>query len=148
MKIVSWNCNGKFREKYKLIRKLNADIFIIQECEKPELISDMEYNEFAIRHLWTGEKTCKGLGIFFSKNIESYELNDWKKYCLRDFISCKINNKINLVGVWAKKPYIEEYYMYQEINISNYDSNTIIMGDFNSNAIWDKKHNSIETMVW
>lgn len=33
MKIVSWNANGKFREKYKAILELDADIYVIQECE-------------------------------------------------------------------------------------------------------------------
>lgn len=41
----------------------------------------------------------------------------------------------------AGKPYIEEYYVYQQINIDNYDDNTILIGDFNSNVRWDKKHN-------
>ena len=33
MKIISWNANCKFREKYKDIAKLEADIYVIQECE-------------------------------------------------------------------------------------------------------------------
>lgn len=35
MRIVSWNCNGKFREKYRYLLKLQADILVIQECENP-----------------------------------------------------------------------------------------------------------------
>ena len=27
MKIVSWDCNGKFREKFKYILETNADIY-------------------------------------------------------------------------------------------------------------------------
>lgn len=52
----------------------------------------------------------------------------------------KINGKYDLVGVWACSPYIEEYYVYQSINIDKYTENTILIGDFNSNAIWDRKH--------
>lgn len=32
MKIVSWNCNGKFREKFSVLQKLDADIYVVQEC--------------------------------------------------------------------------------------------------------------------
>ena len=29
MKILSWNCNCKFREKFKEIIKYNADVYVI-----------------------------------------------------------------------------------------------------------------------
>lgn len=41
MKIVSWNCNGSFRETIKSILDkdtktyLDADIYVICECENP-----------------------------------------------------------------------------------------------------------------
>lgn len=59
---------------------------------------------------------------------------------MRNFISVKINNSFDLLAVWACKPYIEEYYIYQSINICNYNDRTIIIGDFNSNKIWDNNH--------
>lgn len=139
MKIVSWNCNGKFREKYKFISKLDAEIYIIQECENPSIYVDTDYSRFATNYLWTGENDKKGLGIFAKNNVDIKD-NHWETYCLRNFISVKINNDFDLVGVWACKPYIEEYYIYQNINLCNINKNTIIIGDFNSNQIWDNQH--------
>ena len=43
MKILSWNCNCRFRDKYHLLDKYNADILIIQECENPQHSSNSEY---------------------------------------------------------------------------------------------------------
>ena len=138
MKIVSWNCRGKFREKYQLVKSLEADIYVIQECENPEKYPD-QYNDFGLKFYWCGESDSKGLGIFLNPCIKAVP-NNWKSYCLRNFISLRIDDKFNLVGVWACSPYIEEYFIYQTINIEKYDSETVVIGDFNSNAIWDKSH--------
>lgn len=139
MKIISWNCNGKFREKFKVISKENADLYIIQECENPNQSENSEYKNFAKNCFWVGDIGYKGLGIFSKENIKLTK-NDWKTYCLKNFISVSVNNEFDLVGVWACERYIEEYYLYQNINIENYNDNTIIIGDFNSNKYWDKKH--------
>lgn len=139
MQIVSWNCNGKFREKFKNIQKINADIYVIQECENPKKYIESEYSNFAKNYIWVGEKENKGLGIFAGEQVK-IDKNNWKTYCLRNFLSVKINDKFDLVGVWACDPYIEEYYLYQCINMENYNNKTIIIGDFNSNSLWDKKH--------
>ena len=79
MKIVSWNCTGKFREKFKYILETNADIYIIQECENPEFYNDTEYKDFAINYIWQGENKNKGLGIFAKENI-SLNKNNWNSY--------------------------------------------------------------------
>ena len=139
MKIVSWNCNGKFREKFQDILELDADIYVIQECENPAESSCVEYTNFAQNYLWIGEQKSKGLGVFARDSVRIKE-NYWEKFCLRNFLSVNVNNCFDLVAVWACSPYIEEYYIYQSINIVYYNDNTIIIGDFNSNAIWDKKH--------
>lgn len=36
MRIVSLNCNGKFRAKFQEIAKLCTGIRVIQECENPD----------------------------------------------------------------------------------------------------------------
>lgn len=139
MKIVSWNCNCKFREKFKEVIKCDVDIYVVQECEDPSRTLSKEYKEFATNYIWIGENKNKGLGIFAKSDIK-LEKNNWATYCLRHFCSVRINDKFDLVAVWACEPYIEEYYIYQNININNYNLNTVIIGDFNSNQIWDKKH--------
>lgn len=139
MRIVSWNCNGKFRKKFRDMLALNADIYVIQECENPAESTSIAYKAFAQNYLWTAEHQNKGLGVFAKEGICLTE-NNWPKYCLRNFLSIRVNNIFDLVAVWACKPYIEEYYIYQSINISNYNENTIIIGDFNSKTVWDKKH--------
>ncbi len=139
MKIVSWNCNGKFREKYKYIQELDADIYVIQECENPALTNNKGYKQFAHHYLWQGETKNKGLGIF-AKSTVSLQDNQWPNHYLRDYISARVNNQFNLLAIWAKKPYIENYCVYQSINIDQYQEDMIIIGDLNSNQRWDKKH--------
>lgn len=141
MKIVSWNCNGAFRKKYETLDKIyDADIYVIQECENPELSKDEGYIKFGKNGLWQGYKN-KGLGIFAKDNI-TLEPAKWSTYGLQYFIPCKVNNKFNLLGVWACGKYIEEFYVFLQIYKEKYEdfSNTVIRGDFNSNSIWDKQH--------
>lgn len=141
MKIVSWNCCQKFREKYKIIQKYNADIYIIQECEDPNLTKTAGYKEFSKNSIWIGTNKNKGLGIFAKDTIDIKQLN-WESNTLRHFLPIRVDNTFNLIGVWACIPYIDEYSKYQQMNINHYDKHTIIFGDFNSNAIWDKKHSN------
>ena len=138
MKIVSWNCNGKFREKFQYIQYLDADIYIIQECENPQKYPNTNYSFFAQNHIWIGENENRGLGIFAKKDVKVTN-NEWSSFCLRHFLSVRINDEFDILGVWACKPYIEEFYVYQSINFDKFSPNMLIIGDFNSNAIWDKK---------
>lgn len=141
MKIISWNACGKFRDKYKYVEDLDADLFVIQECENPELSKSLSYKTFAKNHIWVGTNKNKGLGIFAKDNI-LIEDNKWESYCLRNFVSIKINNSFDLLAVWACERHIEEYYIYQSIHKEKFTKNMIIIGDFNSNSIWDNKHHN------
>jgi len=136
VKIVSWNCNGKFRDKFDKIALFDADIYVIQECENPKQSNNNNYISFSNNYLWYGENKNKGLGIFAKRHIKIVD-NKWESYGLKSYISCKVNNSFNLLAVWACKPYIEGYLTYQTQNLNLFDSNMIIIGDFNSNAIWD-----------
>ena len=78
MKIISWNCNGKFREKFRLISEENADIYVIQECEN-SLKYPKDFTSFYTNYTWYGENNSKGLGIFVKDGIDMKE-NNWPFY--------------------------------------------------------------------
>lgn len=105
--------------------------------ENPQNYIGTSYSNFARNYIWNGENKNKGLGIFARQDI-SIENNGWDAYCLRNFLSVKVNRDFDLIGVWACKPYIEEYYAYQSRHIEKFNDKTVIIGDFNSNKIWDK----------
>ena len=93
MKIVSWNCNGAFRKKYSILfEKIPADIYVIQECENPEKISNNKDKEFltSFNYRWIGENKNKGLAVFSKISIDFEEQNS---YYLRYFIPFKVNTK-------------------------------------------------------
>ena len=59
MRVISWNCNLKFKEKFELVSSYNPDICFIQECEK---LSDDFFPDYD--YFWTGRNEKKGLGIW------------------------------------------------------------------------------------
>lgn len=153
MKIISWNAQGKFREKFPEVRKLAGDIYVIQECENPLHCRNKVYREFAGGGLWWGDNPNKGLGIFVTPHIHITD-NKWEPICLRQFACVRVNDDFDLLAVWAKIRYIEEYYIYHHLHAEKYHSRMIVMGDFNSNQQWDRKsgrgqrnHSSVVQML-
>lgn len=146
MKIVSWNCNGALRNKYEHLSDLNADLYIIQECENPELAKHQHYSAWAGNYLWKGDNKNKGLGIF-AKNNTSIEALNWsdtyKDHEVKYFLPCLVNNDFQLLSVWTSKNkspnfgYIGQLWKYLEINKHKFNK-IVVAGDFNSNSIWDE----------
>ncbi len=140
MKIISWNCNGKFREKFNEIIKEYADIYVIQECENPAESKSEDYNEFAgDNYFWVGDIHYKGLGIFANENVKLKKYSGLNEE-FKNFICLNVNDSFNLLGVWAMPKYVEMIHDYFDANEHVFDDNLIMCGDFNSNSIWDKQH--------
>lgn len=146
MRIITWNCNGAFRKKFGEIQALNADIYIIQECENPAETKMQEYKDWASNHIWIGDNKNKGLGIFARNGVDIVRLN-WsdifKDHRVKYFLPCRVDNKFDLVGIWTHKNkspnfgYIGQLWKYLQVNKSKLN-HTILAGDFNSNKIWDQ----------
>lgn len=144
MRIVSWNCNGGLRKKLEKLLSLEADIHIIQECEDPQHCVDKKYRAFAENFLWVGKTKHKGLGIFARKDLKLSALG-WESGNLELFLPCTIDNRITLLAVWTRQAnsptfqYIGQAWKYLQEHKSKLPlTRTIIGGDFNSNACWDK----------
>lgn len=140
MRIISWNANGKFREKFPFILNEDADIYVIQECENPEISNSDEYIEFASNYYWVGENQYYGLGIFAKNNVK-LELMDLDAKGLRYFIPVNVNDDFNLLGVWINPDmdgtktsyYPKEITKYYEEHKDSgfFNEDMIICGDFN-----------------
>lgn len=146
MKIVSWNCNGALRKKLDSLKVLNGDIYIIQECEDPDRSNDFKYKEWAKYFCWIGARKDRGLGIFSKVDLGLKDLN-WVANGFESFLPCSTNLGFNILGVWTKnnqirsQAYIGQLWNYLKLN-EKYLGNSayIISGDFNSNAIWNKRY--------
>ena len=137
MKIVSWNCASKFREKYTSIIEEDADIYVICECEDPARAKVKEYVEFAgDNYFWTGDLHYKGLGIFAKDNVKLEKLEEFCDTPFKNFIALRVNDSFNLLGVWAMPKYVEMIHDYFDTNSDLFNEDLIMCGDFNSNAIW------------
>lgn len=140
MKIVTWNCNGAFRRKYERISALNADVYVIQECENPAT-SSTDYQDWAGRYIWTGKSGKKGIGVFVKNGLDVTLMN-WPNFELEQFLPVRIDN-ITLLAVWTKNSssmgYIGQLWQYLQHNLKKFNQDTIICGDLNSNKIWDKR---------
>jgi exonuclease III len=162
MKIVSWNCNGGLRNKLKEIDTLNADVLVVQECEDPQFYK--EYKEWAGRYyIWKGRSKNKGLGIFPKRGARIQTLPwtgqfsisglssihksiSWTTSELKEFIPLTINGALTVLAVWTKGSrddvfgYIGQLWKYIQIHRAELSGpGTIVIGDFNSNSIWDRK---------
>ena len=140
MKIISWNCNGKFREKFKEIIEEDADIYIIQECENPSESKSKDYREFVgENYFWKGNIHYKGLGIFAKEDIK-LEIISGLNEDFDHFIALRVNDSFNLLGLWAMPKYVEMIHDYFDVNQDLFDEDLVMCGDFNSNVIWNNEH--------
>ena len=149
MRIITWNCNMAFRKKADIILRNKPDILIVPECEHPDKLVYPLDTPKPNETLWFGENQNKGLAIF-SYSGYHFKVLEVHNQALKMIIPIAITGgqyDFNLFAIWANNPSDKEgQYIEQVWKAIHYydnlltDANAILVGDFNSNKIWDRKH--------
>lgn len=142
MKLVTWNCNLKLKDKFEFLQALKPDIAVVQECESlPE-----SFFPGATYH-WVGKDQKKGLCVI--DFTCSSEIDQIYKENLAFFLPINLKpGRQKLLATWAfnhraASRYGGEYVgepLYAFSHYQNWlnDGDLIVAGDFNNSVVWDK----------
>lgn len=147
MKLITWNCNRAYRKKAKLVLKYDPDIVVIPECEHPDKLKFEKDIKQPGDVVWFGNNHHQGLGIvsYSDYKIQLSRIHNPEFRIVLPLIVSNNKNRFLLFAVWANNPDDKpNQYVGQVWKAINFYSKqlkskkTILVGDFNSNAIWDK----------
>jgi exonuclease III len=139
MRLVTWNCGaGALEKKLPHLEELAADVCVLQECSAPRAPVK--------RARWAGDRGKKGVALVAS--------GEWRIRSRR--VRASVPNYIvpfdvdgpasfTVLAVWSKPhrrfPYVEGIHEAVRIYRTLIASRpTAVLGDFNSNPIWDHQH--------
>ena len=138
-----------FRKKAEFILTLKPDILIIPECEHPDKLKFDPKIPLPTDMLWFGTNKNKGLGVFSYTGFKLKLLHNHNPE-LKMIIPIAVTGdyfKFTLYAIWANNPtdpdgqYVEQVWKaihYYDKKLRN--KQTMLVGDFNSNTIWDRKY--------
>ncbi len=148
MRIITWNCNMAFRKKAELLHNYKPDLLVIPECEHHDKIDFHGNNPEPHDRLWFGSNQNKGLGIF---SYNGYKMKVHSRHWpeLRTIIPISVSRpegtRFTLFAIWAYNPLDPDGTYVTQVwkAIHHYGrlvsrKQTVLVGDFNSNTIWDK----------
>jgi exonuclease III len=136
-----------FRKKADIILAYQPDILIVQECEHPDKLKFEPGIPKPNDTLWFGSNQHKGLGIFSYSDFR-FKVIDTHNPDFRMIIPIAVTGKkssFTLYAIWAWNPADPDGHYVTQVwkAINHYNQTlskkkTILIGDFNSNTIWDK----------
>lgn len=139
MRLVTWNARrGSFARKSGLIEHLEADVAVIQEIAAPESES--------AQTIWFGNNPKQGMAVITKGQYTLQRLRELPG--VPNFVvpvAVKGPRSFVLFAVWTmgKQPmrYVEAAATAIDMYADSFAASPVVMmGDFNSNAIWDKSH--------
>jgi len=140
LRIITWNCrDGPFEEKRALLEKLKPDILVLQEIPAP----GKENNAHCI---WIPSRLTrkKGIAVISAEGLDmSFDMP--APELPEMFIPVRVRGRadFNLLAVWtqAEQKYIESFEpVIPACRDFLLEAPSVIAGDFNSSALWDRKN--------
>lgn len=138
-----------FRNKTEPILKQKPDLLIVQECES---LDKFDFDSFPVKPTsmhWCGYKEGKKGVAIFSFGKYSFRVHDLYSEAFSVVVPIIVSNgteEYNVIAVWTVDTREKDGHYIDQIwkAIDHYDthitaSRTILIGDFNSNVIFDKK---------
>jgi exodeoxyribonuclease-3 len=136
-----------FRKKAEYIFAHKPDILIVPECENRERLKFPDGLMSPDDIVWHGKNQHKGIGVFSFNNYK-LELLDCHNTDFKNILPISVTGgetDFILFAIWANNPddkdgpYVTQIWkalkFYEKLLSEN---KTILIGDFNSNTIWDK----------
>lgn len=136
-----------FRKKAAALLALDPDILVIPECEHPDKLKFPQGAKTPTDIVWYGTNPHKGLGVF---SYDDYRLKLLRKHNpdFKTILPIQVTGgafDFTLFAVWANNPLEPEHQYVGQVwkALPHYKKlikkqRTILIGDFNSNTIWDK----------
>jgi exonuclease III len=136
-----------FRKKADAILKHKPDILVVPECEHPDKLQFKIDTPKPTDTLWFGHNRNKGLAVFSYCELRFQVLavhNDSFKIVIPIAVSGR-QFDFTLFAIWANNPKDPDGQYITQVwkAVNHYEAlitskQTILIGDFNSNTIWDK----------
>lgn len=146
MKIVTWNCQQAFLKKASRIFTDSPDVAVIQECSK----RSTEPGQFeGFSGHWVGKNPHKGVAVFVKEGWTVRPIAETRGSDPKWIVPFSIEGERNftLIAVWAcaiqgnhRASYVGQIHKALQWRRNWFNLGPIVMaGDFNSNAVLDKK---------
>lgn len=133
----------KFRDKVDVIAPYDADIVVVPESERRERLASADLSAWPHRE-WIGDLDHKGL-LVMSKEQYPFSVLESYDESLRYILPLKFEGAgdLMLLAVWTQRDPGGHYLPGLAEAIERYLPETgdaVVIGDFNSNTIWDHLH--------
>lgn len=119
---------------------LQPDVALLQECSQKHI----KESGAPFSH-WIGSNPHKGFGVLGFGN-HAYTLSALYTPVYPWFLPLRVDERLAILGVWAHVKEKQEWYIRVTHHAIDYyrswltEGCSVVMGDFNSNSIWDAAH--------